>query len=61
MISDPNPVLVEIILTVFENYPKMYYDAQHTFLYCVYFALCFMWQNTCWSYFAFSWTRLAKV
>jgi len=25
MISDPNPVLVEIVLSVFENYPKAYY------------------------------------
>ena len=33
-VSDPNPVLVEIIL----NYLKVYHDAQYTFLYCVYFA-----------------------
>jgi len=39
MISDPNPVLVEIILSASKNYPKMYYDAQHIFLCCVYFAL----------------------
>jgi len=38
-VSKPNPVLVEFILSVFENYPKMYYDAQHIFLCCVYFAL----------------------
>jgi len=38
-ISDPNPVSVEIILFVSEHYPKVYYDAQHTFLCCVYFAL----------------------
>ena len=37
-VSDPNPVLVEIILSVSENYPKVYCDAQHTFLCCVYFA-----------------------
>jgi len=30
-VSDPNPVLVEIILSVSENYPKVYCDAQHTF------------------------------
>jgi len=30
-VSDTNPVLVEIILSVSENYPKVYYDAQHTF------------------------------
>jgi len=30
--------LVEIILSVSENYPKVYYDAQHTFLCFVYFA-----------------------
>jgi len=36
--SDPNPVLVEIILSVSENYPKVYCDAQHTFLRCAYFA-----------------------
>jgi len=34
-VSDPNSVLVEIILCVFENYPKVYYDAQHAFLCCV--------------------------
>jgi len=28
-VSDPNPVLVEIILPVSENYHKVYYDAQH--------------------------------
>ena len=30
-VSDPNPVLVKIMLSVSENYPKVYYDAQHTF------------------------------
>jgi len=30
-VSDPNPVLVEIILIVSENYPKVYCDAQHIF------------------------------
>jgi len=30
-VSDPNPVLVKIILSVSENYQKVYYDAQHTF------------------------------
>ena len=38
-VCDQNPVLVEIILSVSENYPKMYYEAQYTFLCCVYFAL----------------------
>jgi len=38
MISDPNPVSVKIILFVSENYPKVYYDAQHTYLCSVYFA-----------------------
>jgi len=37
-VSDPNPVLVEIILSVSQNCPKVYCDAQHTFLCCVYFA-----------------------
>jgi len=37
-VSDPNPVYVEIILSVSENYPKVYYDAQHIFLCLVYFA-----------------------
>ena len=37
-VSDPNPVLVETILSVSENYPIVYCDAQHTFLCCVYFA-----------------------
>jgi len=38
MISASDPVLVEIILSVSENYPKVYCDAQHTFLCVVYFA-----------------------
>jgi len=38
-VSDPNLVLVEIILFVSENYPKVYCDAQHAFMCCVYFAL----------------------
>ena len=28
----PNPVMGKIILSVSENYLKVYYDAQHTFL-----------------------------
>jgi len=39
MISDPNPVLVKLMLSVSENYPKVYYDAQHIFLCSVYFAV----------------------
>jgi len=51
-VSDLNPVLVEITLSISENYPKVFYDAQHTLLCFVYFAL---WgKNNCWSYFAFS-------
>jgi len=30
-VSDPNPVLVEIMLSVSENYPKVYCGAQHIF------------------------------
>jgi len=30
-VYDPIPVLVKIILSISENYPKVYYDAQHTF------------------------------
>jgi len=37
-VYDPIPVFVEIILSVSENYPKVYCDAQHIFLCCVYFA-----------------------
>ena len=37
-VPDSNPVLVETMLSVSENYPKVYCDAQHTFLCCVYFA-----------------------
>jgi len=37
-VSDLNPVLIEIIISVSENYPKVYYDAQHTFLCFVNFA-----------------------
>jgi len=38
-VSNPNPVLIEIILSVSEDYPKVFCVAQHTFLCCVYFAL----------------------
>jgi len=34
-ISDPNPVVVETILSISENDPKVYCDAQYTF-----FVLC---------------------
>ena len=34
-VSDPNPVLVEIILSTSETCPKVCYDAQHIFLCCV--------------------------
>ena len=37
-VSYLNPVLVEIILSVSENYPKVYCVTQPTFLCCVYFA-----------------------
>jgi len=50
-VSDPNPVLVEIILSVSENSPKVHCDAQHTFLCCVCFAS--MRQNNSWNYFCF--------
>jgi len=58
-LSDPNPVLVKILLSVSENYPKVYYDAQHTFF--VQCLFCLVRQNNCSSYFTFSWTRLAEV
>jgi len=35
VLSDPNLVLVKIILSVSKNYPKVYHDAQNTFLYVV--------------------------
>jgi len=38
-VSDPNPVLVKIILSVGENYSEVYYDAQHIFLCSFHFAL----------------------
>jgi len=38
-VSDPIPVMVNIKLPVSKNYPKVYYDAQHTFLCSVYFSL----------------------
>ena len=63
-VPDPNPVLVEIILSVSENYPKVHCVAQHTFLCCIYFASCGKIterQNNCWSYSAFSWTRFIEV
>ena len=34
-ISDPNPGLVKIILTISENYPKVYYDGQHSLHFCI--------------------------
>jgi len=37
-VSDANPVLVEIIPSVSETYPKVYCVAQQIFLCCVYFA-----------------------
>jgi len=37
-VSDPNPVFIEIILSVSKNYPNKYYDANHAYLSCVYFA-----------------------
>ena len=40
MISDPNPVLVEIILSISKNYPKCVTMHKITFLYSVCFALC---------------------
>jgi len=51
-VSDPNSVVVEITLSVSENYPKVHYDAQHRFfVLCVF---CLMRKNNLWSYFAFS-------
>jgi len=39
-VSDLNPVLVEIIVSVSENYPKVYCDAQYYIHFCaVYFAM----------------------
>jgi len=38
-VSDPNPVSVEIILSVSDNYPKVCCNAKHTFLCRAYFAL----------------------
>jgi len=58
-LSDPNPLQVEIILSVSENYPKVYCDAQHTFFVLCLFSL--MRQNNCWNYSAFGWTRLVEV
>jgi len=57
MTSDLNPVLVKIILSVSDNYPQVYYDAQH---FCVMSILPHE-ANNCYSYFAFSWTWLAAV
>jgi len=34
-VSDPNAVLVQIILAVSENYPKVYYHGQHGLHFCV--------------------------
>jgi len=34
-VSYPNPVLLEIVLSVFENYLKVHYDEQQTLLCCV--------------------------
>jgi len=37
-ISNPNPVLVKIIVSASENYLKVFYAAKHIFLCFVYFA-----------------------
>jgi len=42
-VSDPNLFSFKIILSVSENYPKVCYDAHHTFLYSVYFAFSWIW------------------
>jgi len=48
-VSDPYPAMVEIMLSVSENYPKVYCVAQHTFSWSVYFVLlfCLVRQNNC--------------
>jgi len=51
-VSDQNTVLVEIILSVSENYPKVYSDAQRILLVLCLF--CLVRQNNSWTYFAFS-------
>jgi len=38
-VSDMNPVLLKIILSITEHYPKVYCVAQHIFFGSVYFAL----------------------
>jgi len=47
-VCDVNPVLVETIPSVSENYPKVYCDAQHTFFVLCLF--CLLRQNNCWSF-----------
>jgi len=37
-VSDPNIVLIEIVLSLCKNYLKAYYDTQDTFVCCVVFA-----------------------
>jgi len=39
MISDPISILVKTLLSISDKYPEVYYDARHTFLCSVYFAL----------------------
>jgi len=58
-VSDPNPVLVETMLSVSENYPKVYCDAQHPFF--VMWLFCLVSQNNCWGCFAYSQTGLVEV
>jgi len=58
-VSDPNPVSVEFILSVSENYPKAYCAAQHNFFVLCLF--CPVRQNNCWSFFAFNWTLVEVV
>jgi len=45
-VSNPIPVLIEIMPCVSENYPKVHFDAQHIVL-CLF---CHMMQNNFWSY-----------
>jgi len=42
-LSDPNPVLVEIILSVSENYLKVYCCTTYIF---VLYLFCHVWQNS---------------
>jgi len=58
-VSNPNPVLIEIILSVSEKLSEsVLCCTTHIFVLCLF---CLIRQNNGWSYFTFCWTRLVEL